>query len=123
MKMSELKVGMFCVINEEGIDHLCVILPSPYDNDDRLVFTSITGQCYGMVDNADNRDLSLVFSPRSNYDLCRTLQGKEVPTVDDLSSDCFEILYVKDDKASKIQARIDTLHSELNQLTQELNSL
>jgi len=121
MKMSELKVGMFCVIKEFGADFYCVVLPSP--NDTSPSFASLSGYAFGDIENDGDRELILVFTPNSNYGLNKALTFDGIPTVEFVQEAGFNLLYVKDDKASKIQARIDTLHSELNQLTEELNSL
>lgn len=124
MKMSELKAGMFCVINEHGVDNYCIVTPSTKaPHSETPSFAAIVGEAYGDIGNHYMRTLVMAFTCHHNYTLRNALRFDKIPSANDVENFGGKILYVKDDKASKIQARIDTLHSEINQLTQELNSL
>jgi len=126
MKASDLKAGMFCIVdrNHSGKKSLCLVMSGIHSEDDDLSVISFAGaESYCPVRSLLNKELLIVFKVENNYDADRALRLRGVPTIDDLKIYRFTILYDKDSKLSTIQARIDTLQLELDQLTQELNSL
>jgi len=126
MKASDLKAGMFCIVdrNRSGNKSLCLVMSGIYPEDGDLNVISFTGaESYCPVRSLLDKELLIVFKVEKRSDADRALRLRGVPTIDDLKIYRFTILYDKDSKLSTIQARIDTLQLELDQLTQELNRL
>lgn len=126
MKASDLKAGMFCVVdrNRSGNKSLCLVMSGIHpDGDDLNVISFVGAGSWCPVRSLLDKELLIVFKVENNYAADIALRLRGVPTVDDLKSFGFTILYDKDSKLSTIQTRIDTLQLELDQLTQELNSL
>lgn len=125
MKMSELKVGMFCVIRTVCNELAwCVVLPATGKNGAPSVVSIAGDMVWCTASDNSHCNIEIAVVPTYNKDNYEMLSFRSVPSFKYLSDSHFNVVYNMDDnKASKIKARIDTLHFELNQLTEELNSL